>query len=107
MTHKEKQGLTALGILLAAILAAMWVTGRSETHMEHKEQSYPSPTTETTADTTATQLHTITTPEHSDTSPAHRGNSRNKRKATIRPKPQSGSDRPSPLDNPVNTSGNK
>lgn len=106
MTHKEKQGLTVLAILLSAILAAMWLTGEKATSSRNDAHIYPTESVMAT-DTAATQLRddipesesTSTTPTKTAATRHTRHQSRDKKKASTHRHPEP--DRKSPLDSPV------
>lgn len=106
MTHKEKQGLTVLAILLSAILASMWLTrekapaGRNDAHTRPAESAMAT-------DTAVTQLRDYTPQSESTDTIAtettvtrhipHQSRDKKKGSAHRQPEP----DRKSPLDSPV------
>lgn len=92
MTHGEKQGLTALAIVLVLILGAIWWSNRPTAAPVPAEMP---PVAASATDSTTTAADSTATPE-SAAKPSARKRSRPS--ASQSPAP---SDRPSPIDRPM------
>lgn len=98
MTHKEKQGLTVLAIILVATLASIWIFNSCDTRHAYDA----TPVMATSLSATASATDTISATAHDETSAAPKRDTHAKKASRSTRRKSAAADRKSPLDIPVN-----